>query len=157
MSRKAKYRPEPTSPRRKSLPAPSVIGRRAVLPGADTSGARMCWRFTHLDHDGPWCFDTVVGGDLCEILRHMASLESMTVSEVFPGGGKPGKDYDVDGIPTVAARERLDDIGLADMTKISVLRLTGEKRLYGFRDANVFYVVWWDPLHQIWPSRKKHT
>lgn len=113
--------------------------------------------FTHLDHDGPWCFDTVAGGSLCEILRHMTSLESMTVSEVFPGGGKPGKDYDVDGIPTARARERLDEIGLADMTKISVLRLTGEKRLYGFRDANVFYVVWWDPLHQIWPSHKKHT
>jgi hypothetical protein len=52
---------------------------------------------------------------------------------------------------------RLDVIGLADMTKISVFRVTGEKRLYGFRCSNVFHVVWWDPQHVVWPSRKKHT
>ncbi|HMH92267.1 MAG TPA: hypothetical protein VK586_14425 [Streptosporangiaceae bacterium] len=43
------------------------------------------------------------------------------------------------------------------MTKISVIRFAGEPRLYGFRDRNVFHVVWWDPRHEIWPSRKKHT
>ena len=71
--------------------------------------------------------------------------------------GYPGKDYDIEDIPIQDARDRLDAIGLADMTKISVFRLSGVLRLYGFRRENVFHVVWWDPPHQIWPSVKKHT
>ncbi len=81
----------------------------------------------------------------------------MKVGEAFPGGGYPGKEYDIEDIPTAEARKRLDAIGLADMTKISVFRLGGEERLYGFRCDNVFHVVWWDPEHVIWPSHLKHT
>jgi len=97
------------------------------------------------------------GEDLCGLMKRLAQLETMTVGEAFPGGGYPGKEYDVEKIPTAAARERLDAIGLADMTKISVFRLGGELRLYGFRYGNVFHVVWWDPEHVIWPSQLKHT
>ena len=91
------------------------------------------------------------------LMKALANFETMTVGEVFPGNGQPGKDYDIEEIPTKEARDRLDTIGLADMTKISVLRLSGVQRLYGFRCENVFHVVWWDPLHEIWPSPKKHT
>jgi hypothetical protein len=66
--------------------------------------------------------------------------------------GYPGKDYDIEDIPIQDARYRLDAIGLADMTKISVFRLSGVLRLYGFRRENVFHVVWWDPPHQMMTS-----
>lgn len=97
------------------------------------------------------------GEGLCDLMRRLAQLETMTVGEAFPGGGYPGKEYDVEKIPTAEARARLDVIGLADMTKISVFRLGGEQRLYGFRCGNVFHVVWWDPGHVIWPSRLRNT
>ncbi|MFJ7095892.1 hypothetical protein ACIQWL_37575 [Streptomyces mirabilis] len=44
-----------------------------------------------------------------------------------------------------------------DMTKIQRLELTGLQRLYGFLEGNVFHVVWWDPLHQAYPSKLKNT
>jgi len=137
--------------RHKTLPAPRA------LPDTGNSGDRICWRFRHADHEGPWCFHETANGDLCDVLAQLAQFESMKVGELFPGGGYPGKDYNVEEIPTSQAHERLDAIGLADMTKISVLRLGGQPRLYGFRDGNVFHVVWWDPQHEIWPSRLKHT
>ena len=93
--------------------------------------------------------------DLCRVLQQLGAFESMTISEVFKGS--PGKDYNVEEIPTRQARDRLYAIGLADMTKISRLQLGGQERLYGFRADNVFHVIWWDPEHQIWPSRKRHT
>jgi hypothetical protein len=138
------------TPRLKSLPAP----RR--LPDADTSSDRLCWRFRHADQDGRWCFHDAAD-DLRSVLTQLASFESMKVGEVFPGGGYPGKEYDVESIPSAEALERLYAIGLADMTKISVIRLGGQPRLYGFRQGNVFHVVWWDPEHEIWPSKLKHT
>jgi hypothetical protein len=117
----------------------------------------MCWRFTHVDHGGPWDFGEVDGAGLCQILRSLGNFESMTVREAFSGSGYPAKDYNVESIPTAVARDRLEVMGLADMTKISVFRLGGEARLYGFRGENVFHVVWWDPKHEIWPSLKRHT
>jgi hypothetical protein len=135
------------SARRKSLPVP------AALPAADTSQNRICWRFKHADHDGPWCFHEIDSSDLCGILRQLTSFESMTTVEAF--GGSPGKDYNVEDIPNREARTRLEAIGLPDMTRISRFRLTGTARLYGFRLGNVFHVVWWDPRHEIWPSNRE--
>jgi hypothetical protein len=145
---KPKTRPHPGSVPRKEAPQPA-------LPGADTSGDRMCWRFTHADHDGPWCFHEVGSEELCGVLEQLGSFESMTVREAF--SGSPGKDYNIEGIPNKDAQKRLDAIGLPDQTQISRLRLGGTQRLYGFRQGNVFHIVWWDPRHEIWPSRKRNT
>jgi hypothetical protein len=132
--------------RTKSLPVP----RR--LPEAETSNERICWRFKYADHDGPWCFHEVGSGELCRVLNQLTSFESMTVAEAF--SGRPGKDYNVEDIPNQLARGRLAALGIADITKISRFRLSGAERLYGVRQQNVFYVVWWDPHHQIWPSSR---
>jgi hypothetical protein len=146
----------------KRKPSPRVGPRKnpprglPELPGSGSSGERLCWRFRHVDHDGPWGFDRMTGEELCGLMKTLASFETMTMGEAF-NGGYPGKDYDIEEMPAREARDRLDAIGLADMTKISVFRLSGVQRLYGFRCENVFHVVWWDPLHQIWPSAKKRT
>ena len=150
--KKDKRRPSPAVPPRKNIPR-----GLPELPDSGSSGDRLCWRFRHVDHDGPWGFDLMAGADLRALMETLAKFETMTMGEAFPGNGYPGKDYDIEDIPTQEARDRLDAIGLADMTKISVFRLSGVQRLYGFRRENVFHVVWWDPLHQIWPSAKKHT
>jgi hypothetical protein len=145
---KAKYRPAPASVSRKELPKPT-------LPAAATSGHRICWRFALADHDGPWCFHEIGSAELCGVLRQLGNFESMTVTEAF--SGSPGKDYEIEAIPNRQARDRLEAIGLADQTRISRFQLGGTARLYGFRQDNVFHVVWWDPKHEIWPSQKKHT
>ena len=127
------------------------------FPGADTSDERPCWRFTHVDHDGPWGFGEVEPAVLRDILRHLGQFESMKLNEIFHSGGYPGKDYDVPGIPNAEALERIIDMKLTDQTKIWALRLGGRPRLYGFLWRNIFNVVWWVPEHDIHPSHLKHT
>jgi len=152
--KRAKQRPTAvTNPSRKEAPRTLPEG----LPGSGNSHERLCWRFTHVDNDGPWGFSSVGGAVLCEILGHLKKFESMTLNEVFHYGGYPGKDYDVDAIPNSGALARLEEAGLADQTKIWVLRCGGKPRLYGFLQGNVFHVVFWDPEHEIWPSQLKHT
>ncbi len=34
---------------------------------------------------------------------------------------------------------------------------SGERWLYGFLHDNVFHVIWWDPHHEIFPSKLKKT
>lgn len=151
-------------PRKKSkaqVSTPNIkvkeVPRRVGLPGAETSDSRICWRFCHVDHGGPWGFAEVDGAKLCWLMERLSAFESMTVNEIFSGSGYPGKHYEVESLPTSAALARLTELQLADMTKISCLRLQGEPRLYGFLLKNVFHMVWWDPKHEVWPSKLKHT
>lgn len=146
---------------KKQVFAPSVktkeVPRPAVLPGAETSDSRICWRLCHVDHDGPWGFGKIDSPTLRWLMERLARFESMTINELFHSGGYPGVDYDVASIPNTAALNRLDEIRLPDMTKIHRLQLSSTARLYGFLIDHVFHVVWWDPEHEVWPSKKKHT
>lgn len=137
--------------------AKPFVSSASVLPNAETSGNRICWRFCHVDHDSPWAFDKMDAPTLIWLMGRLSNFESMTVNEMFNNGEEPGKHYDVAALPTRRSRDRLEEMGLGDMTRISRLRLGGKPRLYGFLVANVFHVVWWDPEHEIWPSAKNHT
>jgi hypothetical protein len=79
----------------------------------------------------------------------------MTIDELL---GDTLKSYPIENLPTRAAQQRLVDLNLDDQTALWRLRLTGTARLYGLMyDDAVFHVLWWDPDHKVWPSRKKHT
>lgn len=42
--------------------------------------------------------------------------------------------------------------------KITLLRLSGRERVWGYLAENgVFVLLWWDPSHEICPSLKKNT
>lgn len=128
----------------------------SLLPGASSSGERLCWRFTHVDHEGPWGFDSMDPAVLCEVLRKLADCESMTVAELR-NTRRLFKEYDLPGGLRKEALERLTAMRRDDMTKIQRLEFTGLQRLYGFLDGNVFHVVWWDPLHQVYESKLRNT
>src|ERR1700722_1995143 len=103
-SRKPARAPRPAEPaRRKSLPAPRAP---RGLPDIGNSEQRLCWRFRHADSDGLWCFREAAD-DLGGMLSYLTKFESMTVREVFSGNGYPGKDYNIEEIPTRAAIDRL--------------------------------------------------
>ncbi|MFE0794724.1 hypothetical protein [Streptomyces mutabilis] len=128
----------------------------SLLPNAATSAERLCWRFTHVDHDGRWGFDSMDAAVLCEVLRKLADCESMTVGELRMTW-RLFKEYDLPGGLCKEALDRLTALRRDDMTKIHRLEFTGLQRLYGFLDGNVFHVVWWDPRHEVYPSKLKNT
>ncbi|RKN51956.1 hypothetical protein D7231_35505 [Streptomyces klenkii] len=149
---------------RKSLAVPKAPVREGKRTGApasllDRSGnshERVSWRFTHVDHDGPWGFGAMEPSVLCEVLRKLANCESMTVNELR-NTWRLFKEYDLPGGLCREALERLTVMGWDDMTKLHRLEFTGTQRLYGFLDGNIFHVVWWDPNHEVWPYTKRNT
>jgi hypothetical protein len=129
----------------------------SLLPSASNSDERICWRFTHLDSAGPWGLAHLDHERVQTLLAEMVKFESQTIKELFMQGEWPGKCHDVALLPNRDALERLDALGIPDMTKIWKLRIGGTGRLWGFLIGNVFHVVWWDPDHQIWPSKLRNT
>jgi hypothetical protein len=151
MSRKDKQTPKLRAQPLKETP------RLPELPHASTSAERICWRFTHVDHDGPWSFAALDDDAWIALLGQLAQFETMTINELFHRGGYPGKAYDPAELPDPRAARRLEAMRLTDMTKIWALRTQGKPRLWGFLVENVFHVIWWDPEHEVWPSQLKHT
>jgi hypothetical protein len=58
---------------------------------------------------------------------------------------------------TKAARDRLKEMNRDDLDPLFSLRLSGKVRIWGWRDQELFYIIWWDPEHTVCPSSKKHS
>lgn len=114
-------------------------------------------QFGRFDVDSQWCLSTIAPDELRTLLNRIKSFETMTVTEAFNQHDEPGKDYSIADLPLNAALERLVELEYDDEDQISRLRVTGSGRLYGFRRNERFYALWWDPKHEIYPSKKKHT
>lgn len=116
------------------------------------------FRFDRVDLGSPWCITKISAEDHRLLMDKLRDFERMTVNEVFhqrTAKSGLGSDYsDLTNCPNPALLRRLAEIGLKDVDGVSRLRLTGRKRLYGIRMQNEFSILWWDPLHAIWPSQK---
>lgn len=130
--------------------------RRSLLPEAVASQDRLCWRFSHVDHDGRWGFGSMDTATLCQVLKKLSDCESMTLNDLRRHHGFFTEYRDLSRLCKEAV-VRLDELGFGDRTEIQRLRFTGKQRLYGFLVGNVFNVLWWDPEHEVYPSPLKHT
>lgn len=154
---------------KRGVPLTEVIrhaaGRKRVVPSTATSQPEekmrqtLVFRFdcTDLDNDCPWSLANVSPDDQKDLLEHLRQYESRTVGELRGGRLSDFKSYpDFADCPNKMAVNRLATH--YDATdSIARFRLSGTKRLYGFLVDNEFHLLWWDPNHKVWPSRKRHT
>jgi hypothetical protein len=87
------------------------------------------------------------------ILPKLSEYEKLLWKEidrfVTPSGHKAHHAMAVDNIDA-EPRTRLERIQLEHDEDIFRFRLGAKRRLWGFRVANVFEILWYDPLHMIY-------
>lgn len=152
---------------RGKLPAHAAVRQaRAELP---VSAARerpvFCFKHAQVNCDPRWAFRpaTDEAAELLEFLRLMAQSTWAEIESMRTGGKdrhKKHHDLEVDAPP-------FDSQAVRDLEKAKLgqefgetmfrFRLSGEKRLWGFRNHATFHVVWWDPDHKVCPTEKNHT
>ncbi|MEU6129142.1 hypothetical protein ABZ805_08205 [Saccharopolyspora sp. NPDC047091] len=138
---------------RAAAPSAEKRPRLALTPG--DPGTKLMVSLSKVDLNGSWCLTRITPEDHKTLLRSISAFESMTVNEVIHSHQR-SQDYPL-GDLAKPAWERLVELGLDDRDVIHRLRITGERRLFGFVENNRFYALWWDPRHEVVPSRKKHT
>jgi hypothetical protein len=89
-----------------------------------------------------------------EVLRRLGSYETMTWREIDGPSGSHAVDL---GSLSTAARDRLVAIQQDDVEQCFSLRINGPARVWGIRNAHVLRILWWDPRHEVCPSKKRHT
>ncbi len=112
------------------------------------------WMAGAVDLDGRWGWKKI-GYSLffdC-ILPKIQDFEKMRWSEIL---GKNSHEINVGQI-IKPAQDRLRDLKMDDCDTLVSIRLTGKQRIWGIKIGKTFKILWWDPEHEIYPSKLKHT
>ncbi|MCH6196831.1 hypothetical protein MHT86_04860 [Corynebacterium mastitidis] len=93
-----------------------------------------------------------------ELLRFLDDVSGKTWRECeaeTSDGHKRNHYHDVTGLPG-AVRHRLQSLDEAE-EQVFRFRLSGRRRLWGFRSDDLFRILWYDPEHSVYPLDKRHT
>lgn len=113
------------------------------------------WRLSHMDWDGPWCPSKCKEDGVRQILERLGNLESVNWVTIK---AETGSHIVGAGNICKEARKRLTERKLDEWADhLTSLRMGGKERLWGFLRGGIFHALWWDPEHQVYPTKKKHT
>jgi len=127
--------------------------KRATVGKPTSDDPTVIWGFSFVDLGGRWGWSKIDPKVLVHVLKFFHQLEALRPGEVF---GSRHKRVEL-GALCSEANKRLAKIELDDLDCLWELRVSGLERIWGHRDGHVFYPIWWDPLHEVCPSKKKNT
>jgi len=140
----------------KKIPKAFVHPKETKMPKAQSFPTESCrpeFKADQMDLQGPWGWDHLGSKELQEIFSKIFDTQKLTWQELK---GKGSHLVDVkDLIPE--AQKRLIEIQKEDTDQLYSLRLSGVRRIWGIKDSNIFWILWWDPSHKVCKSNKKHT
>lgn len=111
------------------------------------------FRAGQMDMNGPWGWDKFDSSLLQEFLQKIFDSQKLTWQILRDNGSHL---VQVDNLCT-KAQKRLLELCKDDYEELFSLRVTGCKRIWGIKDGNILWLLWWDPNHEVCPSQKKHT
>ncbi len=148
------YQPRPTTAA--GIPPITREPRKLNIDHDDISKRRPVWRFEELDTAWPPAAVALTTAQFMMLHAKLGAYESQTLHEIWSLLDNGCKGYEVENLPNPAAK-RLLEMEKDDATLLHSLRLNGAYRVWGILRENVYYVLWLDPEHEVWPSHLKHT
>ncbi len=137
----------------KNTPLSNKIPRQSQQ--VESEQTNPVWRFSLLDWEGPWGWRDIDAEKWQEIIDKLGHFEMRTWADIKSDGNNHA--VEIKNSPNPEALKRLAEIHQDDIEELFSLRLSGKERLWGILDGYILKILWWDPLHEVWPSTKKHT
>lgn len=114
----------------------------------------IVWTFHQmvLDRSRNWNWLQLADEDVfCDVFTKLGQLEKSTFNEL---NSQPGHHYITVENFSRKARKELDSLNLSDIPSLFSLRLQGSVRVFCTTQTNVFSLLWYDPNHEVCPSRR---
>jgi hypothetical protein len=125
-------------------------GKVPKLP-VKTGDRYVAWRFGMVDFNGPWCWTRMSADKQTEIYRKLSNFEKKAWTEFEGKGGN--KNIPLSNL-CVAAKKRLNSLKLDDADgSLYELRTAGKERVWAIRQGDILHLLWWDPEHEVCPSK----
>ncbi len=106
-----------------------------------------------MDMNGKWGWSSFEALNIKHFLGKLFESQKLTWQELRQNGSH---QISVDQIVT-DARKRLQILQLDEWEELYSIRIAGKPRLWGIKESSIFWILWWDPNHEICPSNKKYT
>ena len=131
----------------------------STLPDVDTM--KPVWRVGRADFGHTsWGLGRATTAEVTMVLQFLRAMEDLTWREIWQQqtGGDRRRGQKHKYIPMEhlcnEAQSSLNDLQLDDGSDDWFrFRLGGVRRLWGMTDGHIFYPVWWDPRHEVCPSK----
>jgi len=126
---------------------------RVAVDATNSDASYPIWRVSLMDLDGPWPW-SLPAAKLQDIQQKLSTFEGMTWAEIV------GPRHHTLSTQSVCkkARDRLVELNQDDAADLLFsFAFSGKERLVGIRTGREFRILWWDQLHEVCPSTKKHT
>ena len=83
----------------------------------------------------------------------MRDFETMTWGEIL------GRHHHAIAVNDIIkpAQNRLEQLGHDDQAELVSFRLSNIERIWAIRSGEQAFLLWWDPNHEIYPSRLRNT
>jgi len=90
------------------------------------------------------------------LVKALAKMERYTWEQVRTSGGQ-GQHVGGLGYKPVEPTKRMPRFpsDLPEDATIHEIRVTQRMRLFGYREDTIFYIIWFDPDHAIFPERNR--
>src|SRR5690242_3000238 len=111
------------------------------------------FRAGQMDMNGPWGWNKFDPLLMQDFLQKIFDSQKLTWQILRDNGSHL---VQIDNL-CAKARKRLFELRKDDCDELFSLRITGCKRIWGIKDGNILWLLWWDPDHEVCPSHKKHT
>lgn len=125
---------------------------RELPKGKDTPFLVWSLRMMDLGHR-KWCFKRSTHGTFGDVLKKMGEMEHLSEAEL----GAQGSHFVPVAHLKKEAQERLSELMLDDLDEVYSLRLGGQPRVISIRREGIMCILWWDPSHEVCPSKKRNT
>lgn len=137
-------------PLKSNYPDTGKIPRRMINP---ESMLYPEFKTDKMQKTGEFGFSNLDGEDIELLLRKIFSFQKTKWSEIVYAGSHP---ISIEKLSPIAKKELIKS-GNEDIDGIYSFKISSIIRLWGIKDRNIIWILWWDPKHQVCPSKKKHT
>lgn len=133
-------------------PTESKTPKAGALP---TDRLHPEFRAEQMDNDGPWGWNEFDSSQsqMQELFQKIFEWQKLTWQDFRNNGSHFVRRADL----CSEAQKRLIQIKKDDLDQLFSLRLTGRKRIWGIKENNILWLLWWDPKHEVCPCVRKHT
>ena len=103
--------------------------------------------------DGPYSWRMIDPVDLVRAFEFLSQTARRKWGEIITQPGGHHHLIETADLVRPACDDLLEAIpGGTD--EVMSLRLTGQKRIFGYMEVGVMHILWWDPEHEICPSER---
>src|SRR6185369_818121 len=127
---------------------------KAIAP-ENSNEMSPVWSLRRMDLDGPWGWKAIPRDHLWSLHERLVALESMPWGEIDNARDKvKNRLYHKHPIDQIGAdaRRRMRQLPHLRAAEIHRFLVCGLVRVWGFRVAHVFEVLWFDPKHEVYPT-----